>query len=166
MTRSFFGPTATANMVFITRSFQPTSARELLSGACPFRRTGSYPASSAGQAFPGHALADDPIRLVQHLQRQLDPEAGCSPQVDDEERIDGLDRQVARLRSLADLVDVAGGATAGLVGARPIGRQRTPVRHEILKAERGHALLEAGLEHQIEVADDERVRADHDPAGG
>ncbi len=67
---------------------------------------------------------------------------------------------------LAILLNVARNASAGLIGARPVGPERSPIRHEILQAEGGDPLLQADLEDQVHVGDDERVRKDHDPVRG
>src|SRR5262245_25316815 len=75
-------------------------------------------------------LADDTIRLAQDFERHREPEAVGNLEIEREDRIDRLDRKIARPRPFRDLVDVLRDASAGLERARPVARERSPVGHE------------------------------------
>src|SRR5712671_6638549 len=140
MTRSLCGPTATARILFIS---------PMVCSSCPL--------------LP---LSNDTIRLPQHFVGYRDANACCGLHIDDHHWIDRLDREFARPSPFGDLVDVAGYPRARLVGAGPVAADGSPVGHEILQPEGGNALLDAGAQDQIQIADDQRIRENHDAVRG
>src|ERR1700704_1805407 len=140
MTRSRSGPTATARILFMS---------PMACSSCPL--------------LP---LPNDTIRLPQHFVGYWDANACCGLHIDDHHWIDRLDRGFPCPSPFGDLVDVAGYPGARLVGAGPVAADGSPVGHEILQPEGGNALLEAGAQDEIQIADDERIRENHDAVGG